>query len=147
MDHALHNTWTIECEFETIRRAQILYDINCQFSVHLEERFKAAGYSWPQFESLMLGVGVWHIYGHVLECFSRYSPLYAYRFGIVDGEIVETLWSLLNSILNSCRGMSLAHREETISYAMSDINRTKNIESGEFALFVAIIFKVVFIIG
>lgn len=80
----------------------------------------------------MLGVGVWHIYGHVLECFSRFSPLYAYRCGIVDGEIVETLWSILNHILGSCRGMSLAHREETLNFKMSDMNWKKIVKSGSF---------------
>lgn len=75
-------------------------------------------------------MGVWHIYGHVLECFSRFSPLYAYRCGIVDGEIVETLWSILNNILGSCRGMSLAHREETINFKISDMNSKKIVKSG-----------------
>ena len=51
----------------------ITYDINCQYSVHLEDRFKAAGYTWPDFEQLMLGVGAWHIWGHVLECYSSPS--------------------------------------------------------------------------
>ncbi|VDC02771.1 unnamed protein product [Peniophora sp. CBMAI 1063] len=75
-----------------------------------------------------LGVGVWHIYGHALDCFRRFSPSYSPRAGIVDGEILETLWSLLNGILQSCRGMSLAAREEKINMHMNDINYRKIVE-------------------
>ncbi|VDB96059.1 unnamed protein product [Peniophora sp. CBMAI 1063] len=130
VDYSLNNAFRV-CDFSKIRRLQILYDINCQYSVHLEERFKAAGYSWPHLQHLLLGVGVWHIYGHILECFSRFSPLYAYRCGVVDGEIVETLWSVLNEILGSCRGMSLAHREEVINFKVRDMNWKKIGKAGE----------------
>lgn len=133
IDHSLNNVFK-RCDFSRIKKLQILYDINCQYSVHLEDRFKAAGYDWPDLERIMLGVGVWHIYGHVLECFSRFSPLFAYRCGIVDGEIVETLWSILNHILGSCRGMSLAHREETINFKIRDMNWKKIIKSGAMTL-------------
>ena len=78
----------------------------------------------------MGGVGVWHIYGHVFECYGRFSTLYARHTGIIDGEILETLWSILNRILESCRGMSLAHREEVISLYMSDSNNRKIVDMG-----------------
>lgn len=116
---------------EQIRRAQLLYDIWCRYGVHLKERFRHSGLEWPEFRELLQGVGVWHIYGHVFECYRRFSPLYSPRAGIVDGEILETLWALLNSILQSCRGMSLAAREEKINMHMNDVNHGKIIRMGK----------------
>ena len=86
---------------------------------------------FPKFTEIMGGVGVWHIYGHISECYGRWSNLYARRTGIVDGEILETLWSILNSILESCRGRSLANREEVISLFQSDSNLRKTLNMGE----------------
>ena len=85
---------------------------------------------WPEFAELMGGVGVWHIYGHVFECYGRWSTTYHRHCGIVDGEILETLWSILNQIMESCRGMSLASREEVISLYQSDSNFRKVINMG-----------------
>lgn len=90
--------------------------------------------SWPKFAEVMGSVGVWHIYGHVFQCYGRYSNQYARHTGIVDGEILETLWSLLNDILQSCRGMSLASREEVISMFQSDINLRKTLNMGKYSL-------------
>ncbi|KZV61563.1 hypothetical protein PENSPDRAFT_567339, partial [Peniophora sp. CONT] len=116
---------------EQIRRAQLLYDIWCRYGVHLKERFRHSGLEWPEFRELLQGVGVWHIYGHVFDCYRRFAPLYSPRAGIVDGEILETLWALLNSILQSCRGMSLAAREEKINMHMNDVNHGKIIRMVE----------------
>ncbi|VDB98977.1 unnamed protein product [Peniophora sp. CBMAI 1063] len=123
LDSAFRHTIT-----DQITRAQLLYDIWCRYGVHVVKRFKHSGLDWPKFRELLQGVGVWHIYGHVLECFRRFSPSYSPRAGIVDGEILETLWSLLNGILQSCRGMSLAAREEKINMHMNDINYRKIVE-------------------
>ncbi|VDB96112.1 unnamed protein product [Peniophora sp. CBMAI 1063] len=113
-----------------IRRAQLLYDIWCRYGVHLKRRFHHSRLEWPDFRELLQGVGVWHIYGHVFDCYRRYAPVYSPRAGIVDGEILETLWALLNAILQSCRGMSLAAREEKINLHMNDVNHGKIIRMG-----------------
>ncbi|VDC02221.1 unnamed protein product [Peniophora sp. CBMAI 1063] len=127
VDLCLSRVWLNECDFDFIKRQLLLYDIWCRYGVNLKARFEANGYSWPEAVQLLQGIGVWHVYGHKPECNSRYSPVYAYRSGIVDGEIVETLWSLLNRILSSCRGMSLGNRRETIEAAMNDINFKKTV--------------------
>ncbi|VDB94418.1 unnamed protein product [Peniophora sp. CBMAI 1063] len=120
LDSAFRHTIT-----EQITRVQLLYDIWCRYGVHVRERFRHSGLDWPKFREVLQGVGVWHIYGHVFECLRRFSPSYSPRSGIVDGEILETLWSLLNAVLQSCRGMSLAAREEKINMHMNDINYRK----------------------
>lgn len=34
--------------------------------------------------------------------------------GLLDGEQIETLWAVLNAILNGARSMSLSNRDETV---------------------------------
>ncbi|VDB96616.1 unnamed protein product [Peniophora sp. CBMAI 1063] len=127
-DVALNNTFKLNTDLTLLERIQLLYDIWCRYGIHLQERFnRSPNLTWPEFKEVMGSVGVWHIYGHVLECYGRWSNLYARRTGIVDGEILETLWSILNQILESCRGMSLANREEVISMFESDSNHKKNL--------------------
>ncbi|VDC03262.1 unnamed protein product [Peniophora sp. CBMAI 1063] len=131
-DLALSKIFEVCTDAERVRRIQILYDIWCQYGKHLRERFdKSPHLSWPEFEEVMGGVGVWHIFGHVFECYGRYSTQYARHTGIVDGEILETLWSILNGILESCRGMSLAHREEVITLFQSDSNLRKTLDMAD----------------
>ena len=133
-DLALNCVYDLYVDVELVRRIQLLYDIWCRYGIHLRERFsKNTNLSWPDFAEVMGSVGVWHIYGHIFECYGRYSTLYSRHTGIIDGEILETLWAILNSILESCRGMSLAHREEVISLFQSDINLRKTLDMGEWA--------------
>ena len=132
-DLALNNAFRLNILIELIKRLQILYDIWCRYGIHLRERFKdSINLDWPDFAEMMGGVGVWHIYGHIMECYGRWSTIYARHFGIVDGEILETLWSILNQILESCRGMSLANREEVISLYESDSNLRKIVNMGKY---------------
>ncbi|KZV62306.1 hypothetical protein PENSPDRAFT_591598, partial [Peniophora sp. CONT] len=130
-DVALNNVFKINTDAELIDRIQLLYDIWCRYGAHLRERFDGSpNVSWPKFREVMGGVGVWHIYGHIFQCYGRWSNLYARHCGIVDGEILETLWSVLNQILESCRGMSLANREEVITMFQSDSNLRKTLNMG-----------------
>ena len=127
MDYALSQTMTIGGA-EQVPRLLLLYDIMCQWGVHMKQRFALNGLSMPNVNELLRGVGIWHVYAHVNRCFGRYAPIYLKNVGLVDGEILETLWSLLNQVSESCQTMSLASREETINFHMNDINRKKNME-------------------
>ena len=86
---------------------------------------------WPFPRAPVRAVGVWHIYAHIRKCFARYNPLYVRRIGLIDGKILEVLWSGLNAILNACRSMSLGHRAETINDALNWLNRKKNVNASE----------------
>ncbi|VDC03130.1 unnamed protein product [Peniophora sp. CBMAI 1063] len=128
-DIALDNTLCLHTDLSISERLQLLYDIWCRYGIHLKECFEQNKHlTWPQFSEVLGSVGVWHIYGHVFECVGCYSMLYSRHTGIVDGEILETLWSILNGILESCRGMSLASRKEVISMFQSDSNHRKNLK-------------------
>jgi hypothetical protein len=125
MDYALSQTMTIG-GIDQVPRVLLLYDIMCQWGVHMKKRFVLNGLSMPNVDELLRGVGIWHVYAHINRCFGRYAPIYLKDVGLVDGEILETLWSLLNQVSESCQTMSLASREETINFHMNDINRKKN---------------------
>ena len=137
-DLALNHAFRLNIVLDLIMRLQILYDIWCRYGLHLLERFRRSHFNWPDFVEVIGGVGVWHIYGHITECTGRWSTLYARHCGIVDGEILETLWSVLNQMLESCRGMSLANREEVISMFESDSNFRKIIGMGKHDVWLSI---------
>jgi Kyakuja-Dileera-Zisupton transposase len=50
---------------------------------------------------------------------------------MIDGEILETLWSILNSISPSMRTASLAHRSEVLDDHMNDSNWKKTVSISE----------------
>jgi len=50
---------------------------------------------------------------------------------MIDGEIAETLWAVLNSISPSLRTATLAHRSEVLDDHMNDSNWKKIIGIGE----------------
>ncbi|KAI5980405.1 hypothetical protein F5J12DRAFT_789308 [Pisolithus orientalis] len=74
------------------------YDINCQYS--------------KDGMQICPGIGLWHVHGHRTECFAQYAPNFIVGAGQVDGEIMETLWSSLNIISPSARGMATPHQQE-----------------------------------
>ncbi|KAL4075203.1 hypothetical protein V8B97DRAFT_2022219 [Scleroderma yunnanense] len=61
-------------------------------------------------------IGIWHVHGHKTECFSWCG---------LGGEIMETLWSSLNIISPSARGMATPHQQELLDFQMNDSNFLK----------------------
>jgi len=114
-----------------IHRILLLYDIACQYGVHLRDRVERNSHlSLPPSLDIIKGIGVWHVHGHVRECFPRYYPAFIPGSGHVDGEILETLWAHLNLISGSTRGMSAAHRQEVLDDHMNDSNWKKLVGIG-----------------
>ncbi|KAH9941379.1 hypothetical protein B0H21DRAFT_780214 [Amylocystis lapponica] len=75
-------------------RVILLYDINCQYRVHLRQRFTESPYlHMPCRLEIVQGIGLFHVHGHQDTCFMRYSPTFIPGAGLVDGAILETLWS------------------------------------------------------
>jgi hypothetical protein len=115
-----------------ISKVLLLYDVVCQYGVHLLDRVKRSPFlALPENIEITKGVGVWHVHGHVQECFPRYYPGFIRGSGHVDGEIIETLWSHLNLISGSTRGMSTSHRREVLDDHMGDSNWKKLVGIGE----------------
>lgn len=126
-DFALDNAMKINLHPSISARLIIGYDIWCQYGVHLLERFRHFEHlDFPTFLEELTGiVGAWHIFAHVRECFGRNSGIYVWGIGFIEMEILETLWSTLNMVTDSCRNMSRANREETINFNMNDMNLKK----------------------
>jgi hypothetical protein len=81
-----------------IQKVLMMYDIACQYGVHLMERVERGEYlSLPEGLEIIKGIGVWY----VPLCFPCYYPAFIHGAGHVDGEILETLWALLNLISGS----------------------------------------------
>ncbi|KAI6140527.1 hypothetical protein BKA82DRAFT_4363373 [Pisolithus tinctorius] len=104
------------------------YDINCQYSKNLACRLEENRYlSLPSRLQIQPSIGLWHVHGHQTECFARYAPNFIPGASRVDGEIMETLWSSLNIVSPSARGMVTAHRQELLDFQMNDSNFLKMI--------------------
>ena len=82
----------------------------------------------------------WHwslfdVSSHVWQCFSRFSPTFIASAGQVDGEILESLWSVLNEISLSTQNATHVGHIETLDDHMGDSNFKKMLDVG--ALFCA----------
>ena len=130
MDYSLCNALLFNMKDMPV--ALVMYDIMCQYGVHLRERVeKSPGLSLSGSLELWTGIGLFHIHGHQDSCLPRYSPSYICGARQVDGEIIETLWAPLNNISWSIRGMSLVHRQEVLDAHMNHSNWKKMVRIGE----------------
>ena len=104
----------------------IIYDIICQFWIHLFARFARSSHiRLPDNVTFMYAIGQFHVHGHQPQCFARFSLNFVKGSGIQDGETLEPLWSPLNKISDSIRGMGTAARQECIDDHMNYSNWCK----------------------
>lgn len=106
----------------------LLYDIYCQYSVHLQRRVKENPVlfeAWRHDLDIDGGIGLFHVHSHREECLFWFAPYYIPGAAVVDGEVLETLWSVLNQISRSTRTATLAHRAEILDDHMNDSNFKK----------------------
>jgi hypothetical protein len=120
-----------------------IYDVACQWSIHLAKRVKGSPHlEIPQGTSLVPAVGKWHLGAHVRECFPKYSLNFVDGIGQIDGEILETLWWPIDKIAGITRAMSKAHQQEVLDDNMYDSNWKKWVGIGMFSQ--SILIKVVY---
>lgn len=90
-----------------------IYDVECQYWknflvwVDTNKYLEVA----PDLK-LKHAIGLFHVHGHQENCLYEYATSFIKGAGILDGEVLETLWSPLNAIFKSMRTASLAHRAE-----------------------------------
>jgi hypothetical protein len=106
----------------------LIYDIACQYFVHLQDRI---GHLLPAGLTLDRAIGMFHVHGHKEECFFRYATSFIPGTGVTVGEILEMLWSSLNSITPTVRTATLANRAETIDDHATDSNHKKMVNIGK----------------
>ena len=116
-----------------IRNVVTFYDINCAYMKKLRARVANNAYIQIRLEvEIIPGIGIWHVHGHRAECYSWYAPLFISGVGWIDGEVLETLWSLLNIVSGSTRGMTSSHRQELLDFQMNDSNFMKMIRMSQW---------------
>jgi hypothetical protein len=110
----------------------LAYDINCQYSINLWKRIAAGPFlDFPSDLPLLPAIGLFHVHGHVDQCYARYAPTFVRGIGKVDGEILETNWGVLNGISPMTRTMTLAHRTEVMDAHIADNNWKKMVNMGK----------------
>ena len=100
----------------------LIYDIVCQYIIYIQEHI---GAHLPAGLSIDQAIGLLHVHGHKDECFFHYAPSFIPGSGIVAGEILESLWSSLNSISPTVRTAMLPHRAEMLDDHATDSNHKK----------------------
>ena len=112
------------------------YDIMCQwyprFPQRIESVSEALGVAPDFLQTLTIkrGIGLFHVHGHIKECYARYAPSFSIGAGVVDGEVIETLWSVLNDTARSARSMTWWRRQEYLDCHMADSNWKKLVRMG-----------------
>jgi hypothetical protein len=120
-----------------LQEALIVYDINCQYLIHFEERIGEVDHFLELDEQMKIygAIGKFHLADHVDSCFSKWTLNFMKGAGHIDGEIMETLWSGMNKVSGAARSMTNAHRQETLDDYMRDSNWKKTVGIGKFLLF------------
>ena len=105
----------------------LIYDIACQYFVHLKDQI---GTRLPPDLEMDRAIGLFHVHAHKEACFFRYAASFIPGTGVCAGEILESLWSNLNTITPSTRTATLAHRAEMIDEHAADSNHKKSLAIG-----------------
>ena len=116
---------------QEIEQMALIYDVVCEYGVHMIKRFlEHPGLTLPTGLEIIKAIGLFHVHGHQDECLHRYAMTYIPGLGMIDGEILETLWAVLNKIARSTCGATIAHRTEVLDDHMGDSNWKKIINIG-----------------
>ena len=100
----------------------MIYDIVCQYIIHF---FFHIGHLLPDGLDVDAAIGLFHVHAHKDDCFFRFASTFILGSGIVAGEILESLWSTLNTISPSAHTATLAHHAELLDDHMTDSNHKK----------------------
>ena len=106
----------------------IIYDIACQYIIHFHDR---VGHLLPADQKIDAAIGLFHVHGHKDECFFRYATSFIPGAAVVAGEILESLWAVLNQVTPAMRTATLAHCAEIMDDHMTDSNHKKTLGMGE----------------
>jgi bacterioferritin-associated ferredoxin len=110
------------------------YNINCQFAVHLMERFDTLLDDIKEVEKLAIKfvhvIPKLHIMGHMRLCQMCYSLNFHAGCGRFCGECIERMWSIMNGITLSTREMRPGCRADWIDFHMGHHNWMKQCSIG-----------------
>ena len=113
-------------------RVITIYDVACQWSRNFRRRVEDSKYlDIPPNLQMVPAVGKWHLGTHVVDCFPQFSLNFIQGIGQVDGEVLETLWSVTNKVAGTTRAVGKSHRSEVLDDNMYDSNWKKWIGIGK----------------
>ncbi|KAK7680021.1 hypothetical protein QCA50_016967 [Cerrena zonata] len=94
-----------------IAMVMMIYDIMCQYFLNFRKRVEEVSQylTLPENIKFKKAIGLFHVHGHVKECYARYAPTFIKGAGMLVGEIIETLWNPLNHTASSARAMTWYH--------------------------------------
>lgn len=98
----------------------IVYDIACVLKRHLEKKQTMTKYKHFNF-----GIPLFHSYGHNGNCQIKNSIRRLESFGLMDGELMERLWSYWRSFSKITKEMTPAHRMDLLGDALMHFGSIK----------------------
>ena len=99
-----------------------IYDIVCQYIINIQKRI---GKDLPEDLTIEQAIDLFHVHCHKDDCFFRYATTFIPGAAVVAAQILESLWSTLNTISPKLRTASLPHRAETLDDHACDSNNKK----------------------
>jgi hypothetical protein len=100
----------------------LIYNIACQYSIYLAERI---GNLLPTGLAINHAIDLFHVHAHKDDCFFRFATTFIPGAAVVASQIIESLWSNLNSISPTVRTATLPHRAEMLDDHAWDSNHKK----------------------
>ncbi|PIL33158.1 hypothetical protein GSI_04608 [Ganoderma sinense ZZ0214-1] len=106
------------------------YDINCQYRIHFKSRIMELREQFPTLSTFQIlffpytlpAIGKFHAPAHTSSCRTAYSYNFLPGVGMTDGEALERIWSVFNSLALRTKEMSSGHRHDVINDFHSDMN-------------------------
>ncbi len=128
-DYALHGALR---NLALVKWIVLTYDIACQYSINLVQRFKDAAqqgiFSHSIFsvvDRLHLLVPKMHLQGHKDDCRYRWSLNWTKGMGRTDGERIEGTWAEAKQAGGMTKEMNAGHRHDTLNDFFNDWNWLK----------------------
>ena len=116
-----------------IPRLLHIYDSGCIYHIKCPQHFlDGQAYLTTLTSILEKAIGMFHVHGHQNSCFFSYATAFIKGAEMVNGKILETLWSTLNSISPSLCTATLAHQSEVLDDHMNDGNWKKMVSMSEY---------------
>lgn len=102
------------------------YDCNCQYSVHVLERFrKNFPHLLPHVSETEFTIPVVHVRDHKEDCEYLYGSFYKEGGAHFHGEQAESIWAEFNHLGGRTRQMNSDHRHDVLNDHVGDWNWQK----------------------
>ena len=114
-------------------RANLTYDIICQWKINLKKRLEGFSTTLTDFVSKMkleFGIPKFHLPAHGPKCWSLFSLNFLRWWGRVDGEAIERVWAAINGVATSTREMGPGARHDYLDDQWGASNFRKYVKLG-----------------